>query len=104
MATPDQILILRGMINQPDNVAPWTDEYLGAVIDANQSLNAAAASVWEAKAATVAHLVDISEGGSSRKQGDIYEQFLAMAKLYKGEDENGVAGRRAPRTRAIERA
>jgi len=105
MATPDQIALLRVMINEPDNVEPYTDALLGAAIDAAESLDSAAAGIWEAKAASVAHLVDISEGGSSRKQGDIYEQFLAMAKMYSDKaNPGGLTATRQSMTREITRA
>ncbi len=104
MATPDQITQLRIMINQPDNVAPWTDETLGILIDGAQGdLNAAAYNVWAGKAAQVAHLVDISEGGSSRKMSDMYKNFLAIRDTFAPEDP-GAAGHRAPMTRAIQRS
>jgi hypothetical protein len=105
MATPDQIALLRVMINEPNNEAPYTDDLLGAAIDAATSLNAAAASIWEAKAASVAHLVDISEGGSSRKMGDVYEQYLKMASMYNDKDDaSGTTNGRVSMTREITRA
>jgi hypothetical protein len=104
VATTEQIAQLRLMINQPDNVAPYTDEELSKVIDASTSLNDAASTVWRAKAAQVAHLVDISEGGSSRKMGDVYEQFLQMSKTYGDKDATTVATTRGPRTREITRS
>ena len=106
MATTEQIALLRVMINEPLNEAPYTDALLGAAIDAATTLNAAAASIWESKAASVAHLVDISEGGSSRKNGDIYEQYLAMAKLYTTKDipGEGAPTARQSMTREIQRA
>lgn len=104
MATAAQIAELRIMINQPDNVEPWTDETLGMLIDAkNGDLKAAAYSVWEGKAAQVAHLVDISEGGSSRKMSDMYKNFLAIRDTFSPDD--GTNGsRRAPMTREITRS
>lgn len=104
MATQDQIAQLRLMINEPNNAEPWTDENLALIIDANQGdLRSSAGQVWEGKAASVAHLVDISEGGSSRKMSDMYKNFLAIAKSYTDGDGEGV-GSRAPRTREITRA
>lgn len=105
MATLEQITLLRSMINQPTNEQPWTDDVLSVVIDSATSLDAAAATVWEGKAASVAHLVDISEGGSSRKMGDLYEQFIKMATLFSNKaNPGGVAAARAPMTREITRS
>ena len=104
MATPAQIAELRIMINQPENVEPWTDETLGMLIDAKQGdLQAAAYSVWEGKAAQVAHLVDISEGGSSRKMSDMYKNFLVIRDTF-APDDDGPGARRPPMTRAIVRS
>lgn len=103
MASAEQIAQLRVMINEPTNAPPYTDDLLGAMIDAS-SLNGAAAGIWEAKAASVAHLVDISEGGSSRKMGDIYEQYLSMAKTFRTNDDVVTQTTRQSMTREITRA
>jgi hypothetical protein len=85
MATAEEIAALRLMIAEPDNVAPYTDLALGSAIDAaDGDLNAVACQIWTTKAAGVVGLVDISEGGSSRKMGDLHEQYLTMAKTYCG--------------------
>lgn len=80
MATPEEIAALRLMVAEPNDVAPYTDAVLGAMLDAvsGESIGVAA-TVWEQKAAAAANLVDMSEGGSSRKMGDLYEQALSMA-------------------------
>lgn len=99
MATPDQIAQLRLLIDEPNNVEPYTDEVLGSIIDANDgSLNASAGQIWRGKAASVAHLVDISEGGSSRKMSDMYKNFLDIAKGFEDGDGGGT-GARVSRTR-----
>lgn len=105
MATEDQIAQLRLMINQPDDVEPWTDEKLGKLIDeCNGDLQLAAGRAWRSKAGTVAHLVDISEGGSTRKNSEIYKTYLAMANVYDPEPEEPGVTSGPSRTRQIERA
>jgi hypothetical protein len=81
MATVDEIATLRRYVAEPDET-DWTDETLGAIIDASDSLNAAALEVWDSKAATLAALVDISEGGSSRKNSDLAKNALLMRGLF----------------------
>lgn len=105
MATVEQIAELRLMINQPANVDPWTDDVLGDMIDAaSDDLSVAAGKVWRAKAASVAHLVDISEGGSSRKMSDLYKNFIAIAEGYETGGTGAVVETRRPAmTRAITR-
>lgn len=105
MATPAQIAELRIKINEPTDAPPYTDEVLGMLIDANAGdTDAVAKTVWEGKAASVAHLVDISEGGSSRKMSDMYKNFLAIAKTFEPEAGTGPTAQRAPMTREITRA
>lgn len=78
MATPQEIAALRLLIAETSTTAPYDDATLGALLDASTDQYAAAAIVWDQKAAGVAGLVDISEGGSTRKNGDLYEQYLSM--------------------------
>lgn len=89
MATEAEIARLRLMIAEPD-AEKYTDEALATVIDESGSLPKAAYEVWTQKAAASAELVDISEGGSSRKMGDVYEQALTMAKFYSDQVPGGT--------------
>lgn len=105
MATAAQILEVRVMIAETVNAEPWTDEKIGALIDAKSGdLRAVAFSIWEGKAARVAHLVDISEGGSSRKMSDMYKNFLALRDTYAPEDGTTPGTVRGSRTREITRS
>jgi len=79
MATAEDIAALRLLINEPNDVEPWTDEVLAAIIDSTTSLPAAASQVWTSKAASYSSLVDVSESGSSRKLGDLHKNALGMA-------------------------
>lgn len=84
MASVDQIAQLRLLIAEPDDAEPYTDAALGVRIDADGDINKTAYNIWVEKAAAAAQLVDTSEGGSSRKMGDVYEQSLKMADYFKG--------------------
>lgn len=89
MATPDQITSLRLLIAEPTDET-YSDSALTVRIDAAAGdLNQVAFDIWTEKAAASAQLVDTSEGGSSRKMGDIYEQALSMAKWFKDQIEDG---------------
>lgn len=104
MATFEQISELRGLTGEPDNVDPWTDSTLDDIIDTNGGdVRKAASAVWTTKAANAAHLVDISEGGSSRKMSDVYKNALEMARVYAAPADIGLSGVRRATTRAIER-
>lgn len=89
MATEDQIARLRLLIGEETSEV-YTDEDLDTRIDTAGDLNKAAYEIWTEKAAAAAELVDISEGGSSRKMGDIYEQALNMAKHFGSQVSGGV--------------
>lgn len=84
MATPADVAALRLMIAEPDNAEPYDDAALAGRIDSADTLAAVALDVWTEKAAAATGLVDISEGGSSRKNSDIQEQALRMVALYGG--------------------
>jgi len=101
MASPELIAELRALVAEPDNEAPYTDDYLGALIDGKPTLRAAARSVWQSKAAHFAHLVNISEAGSSRSMGDLYKNALAMAEVF-NDDSVATASSAASTTRLIE--
>lgn len=101
MATPNQIAELRVTIQELVDTPPYTDEFLGNLID-DSGMTEAAYKVWVAKRNMVASLVDISEGGSSRKNSQLFESYSKIVAGY----ENGgdtPSGSRAPRTREITR-
>lgn len=99
MATPQEIVELRLEIQEPNNVAPWTDDFLTGMID-SYGVTEAAHKIWISKRNAVADLVDISEGGSSRKMSQLYENYNKIVLRYEVDD---TSGHRAPRTREITR-
>lgn len=98
MATAAQISSLRLMIAEPEDAEPYTDAALSARLDADGDSNKTAFNIWTEKAAAWAGLADITEGGSSRKQGDLHEQALNMAKAFAGMITEG-----APETGGVTR-
>lgn len=84
MATPEQISSLRLLVAETEDAEPYTDAALSARLDADGDINRTAFNIWTEKAASWAGLADITEGGSSRKQGDLHEQALNMAKTFAG--------------------
>ncbi len=105
MATEDQILKLRSLVNEPSDADPYTTAKLNARIDeANGDLRAVARAIWTEKAATYAELTDVQEGSSRRALGDLYEQALKMSESFGlGEDGLPPTRTRVSRTRRIER-
>lgn len=86
MATPTEIALLRQKIQEPQNVDPYTDDFLSNLID-QYGMDSAAGQVWEAKAASVAKLVDISEGGSQRKMSQVFTQYSTLADKFNSKSE-----------------
>jgi hypothetical protein len=85
VASIEDVSQLRLMVAEPDD-STYDDAALGALLDsyatATVPLSRAARDVWVQKAAAYAELVDISEGGSQRKNGDLHKRALTMADLY----------------------
>lgn len=80
MATVAEIAALRLLIAEPDDAAPYDDATLNTRLTAALGKEYVLAyEIWTEKAAAAAGLVDVSEGGSSRKMGDVHEQALNMA-------------------------
>jgi hypothetical protein len=102
VATADQIATLRLYVSEPDQTT-WTDEMLSAIIDSSTSLNTAAVEVWDAKAAAFSSLVDISEGGSSRKNSDLVKNALLMRDLFYNKEQTALALTQGTRIRRLVR-
>lgn len=101
MATQHQISEVRANTNETANVAPFTDEFVGALID-SYGVHEAEHKIWVSKRNTAADLVAISEGGSSRQMQQVFEHYSKIVAGYETGDGNGAGGR-APRTREITR-
>jgi hypothetical protein len=87
----EKISELRQYIAEFINEEPYTDEALEVLISTGESLNKIAGRIWRNKAASFAHLVTISEGGSTRAMSDLYKNALAMAKSYEDADAAAAA-------------
>ena len=83
MATADQILEVRDYIAEPGIENGWTDDKIGQYIDKENDLYLAASSIWSAKAARYATLVNVAESGSSRSMGSLIDNAIKMAALYR---------------------
>lgn len=92
MATAEEIAAFRLLIDQPDDVEPYTDAALGARIDAANSMQGLASTIWLEKAATYSTLVDVAESGSSRKLSDLHKNALAMAAWWNKQDDTEPGG------------
>jgi len=82
MATYEEVQELRRLVAEPSEDT-YSDELLTEILDASTSMNHAALEVWTQKAAAYTRLVDISEGGSQRKNSDLLKNALLMMEVYK---------------------
>lgn len=105
--TDDMVQELRDDIDEQDNVDPYTTDALKIKIAAaDGNIGAVAYYIWVSKAAALSTLVDISEGGSSRKNSQLYQSakgMIAHFQPYVPADPVNTGGRTS-RTRMIERA
>lgn len=95
MASAEEILSLRLLIGQPDNVEPYTDQVLSDRIDAAEGdLDEVAYIIWTEKAASYSGLVDMAESGSSRSLSQLHKNALSMAARFRSTEgtEEGPSG------------
>ncbi len=77
MADEATIARFRRMTGLEPDDAVYTDAVIDGMIE-DLGFEAAAATVWREKAASVADLVDITESGSSRRLSQLREAYLGM--------------------------
>jgi hypothetical protein len=86
MAAAEEIAEVRGMLG-PNSVAEgWTDERIGAELDAGDSPNTIARKYWESRMASTTNLADVSESGSSRRLQQIFSNNQSMAAYFRGRE------------------
>lgn len=88
MATEEERLRVRQLLNEPDDSNGWSDERIDELLadtsdpDGTLDFRAAGRGGWEQKAASYVDLVNISENGSSRSTSQQFEHAMSMAKLF----------------------
>lgn len=105
MASASDILIVRGNTNQPTDAAPFTDDYIGDLIDA-VGVTGASAVIWEQKAATYASAVDVTEAGASHKFSDLFANAHKMALYWRkkaDEEEDAASASGRVKVKVIQR-
>lgn len=81
MADASDIAVVRANTASPDNVDPFTDEFVSDLIDA-LGVAGASAAIWRQKAASYVTMTDVTEAGASHKFTDLHKNALAMAAAY----------------------
>lgn len=104
--TDDMVAQLREAISEPTDEGSYTTEILKSKIAAaDGSIEVVAYYVWRSKAAALSALVDITEGGSSRRNSQAFTNATEMVKQFAPyiPVDPVVGGARHARTRAITR-
>jgi hypothetical protein len=101
MATPSDIAQVRLNTNEPDDVDPYTDAYISALIDSGD-VAGATLTIWQAKAATIAATaVDITEADATHKMSDKFDHANAMIKYWRGVTNPVIVGVTDPNDRSV---
>lgn len=106
VVTAADIATVRGMIAETTLTDIQIAERIAATVDDDGAINhaRAAARIWGEKAADLADMVDVNEGGSSRKLSDLHKHALAMASHWAAVAGGGAGVVAAPMARARTRA
>lgn len=102
MAAQSDINAVRENTNEPTEDT-YSDEYIGALIDAS-GIDVASATIWRKKAAALSDLVDVSEAGASHKFSDLHKNALDMAAMYDGREAAKPTASGRVKIKKIERA
>lgn len=102
--TAEERMQLRRMIGDATEPYTYDDTQIDAWLTATEGdARAAAASFWYEKSTEYSDMVDISEAGSSRKNGDLFKNAMALAKQFDDNDDNPVETVTPSTTRRIVR-
>jgi hypothetical protein len=103
MASAADLRSLRENINEADE-SVYSDDYLDAMLDANGSVEAAAAAIWRLKAAAFSEAFDQGEAGANAKLSDLLKNALEMATHYEGIAGVGVPEKQRAKVHTIKRS
>jgi len=83
VADIEQIMAVQALLGPDAELGGWTEVEINAALDAGRSANYIAARWWAQRAADTAHLIDISESGTSRQLSAIHRNAKEMAATYR---------------------
>ena len=103
MADASDIQIVRNNTNEP-TTTPYTDEYIGALIDAS-GVTGATVVIWQQKVARYSTSEDVTEAGASHKMSDLFTNASKMLAYWQKilDDETGPVVSGAVRVKVIDR-
>lgn len=77
MASAGDIATVRQYTGNLENADPFTDEFIGLLIDAS-GVASAVAHIWERLSVQYSTLVDVTEAGATHKFSDLFKNAVAM--------------------------
>ena len=83
MADIEQIKQVQKLLGPDAEPGGWTEVEINAALDAGRSANYIAARWWAQRTADTAHLMDISESGTSRQLSAIHRNAKEMTATYR---------------------
>lgn len=83
MADIEQIEQVQKLLGPDAESGGWNEVTINTALDAGRSANYIAAKWWAQRAAETAHLIDISESGTSRPLSVIHRNAKEMAATYR---------------------
>jgi hypothetical protein len=83
VAEIEQIVQVQKLLGPDAEPGGWTEVEINAALDDGRSANYIAARWWAQRAAETAHLIDISESGTSRPLSVIHRNAKEMAATYR---------------------
>lgn len=87
MAEPAQIEMVKDLLPADAAEDGWNEEKISVYLDGGSSVYQAVALFWEGKAARLYQMIDVSEAGSSRSLGQVYDNARSMAEYWRDQEE-----------------
>ena len=90
MATEAEIQEVQFMLDGSAGTAGWDENRIGDQLDAGLSPNEIAARYWEWKVNNSVSLANVSESGSSRSLGQVFDHIKERAAYYRKRADDEV--------------
>lgn len=87
MAAQEEIDAVRDMLGSDSLTSDWTDDKIGALLDAGDSPVSIARKYWESRMAETVESADVEESGSRRALSQIFKNSASMAAYFRGAEQ-----------------
>ena len=80
----------------------WDDAKITVYLDAGKSVSGVLLQYWDARSAQLYQMIDVSESGSSRSLGKIYDNAKSMAEYWRDRVKSEKEDEKAEETEAAQ--